>query len=138
MNNLLRTLLFLFLLLILIVLTFAAGFFTNQYLLNKKGVLPTLSVNNLNSTQADPFFTSHTASIQGKVTNINGNKLTIENNKGVTNELKLEPNFQIYIPDPSGRMSTPSADLKLIKLNTDVSISAVSINGEFQVTTLHY
>jgi len=82
------------------------------------------------------LFDSQNATFMGKVTAVEGNKLTVESNKGVKGEIMANEN--LIVLDPSNPIATPSSDLKKLQLNKDVIISLMIKDNQYIATALNY
>lgn len=74
------------------------------------------------------LFDTQSATFMGKITNVDGKKLTVENKRGVTGEIMAGDNILIMNPS-SNQIATPSGDLKTVELNKEVMIS-LTVNGD--------
>lgn len=104
-----------------------------------------LNKNNLNvgnfqtpkpPSNANPqLFDSQTANLTGKITKINGDKITLENRSGVKGEFKLAQNF--LVSDLSGRSLRPAkTEVEKIELNKEAMITLSVVDNEYFVTAI--
>lgn len=83
------------------------------------------------------LFDFQNATFTGKITKLEGNRIWLENQRGVTGEAVLAQN--LIISDMSqGGLATPSGDLKKIQLDKNVMISFSVVDNEYQATSISY
>lgn len=83
------------------------------------------------------IFNSQTASIRGKITQINGTKLIAQNDKQVSGD--FDAGRVVLINDGSNlSVASSSADLKKIQLNKDAVINLLFSEGRYVVTSITY
>src|SRR5689334_1530011 len=107
--------LFVIILVIVALITGIAG-----YGLGKKSeISPVTMVKTPNneSNQSDPFYDSQTASINGKITNVNGKTITVTNFKNATKNFELADKVYITTLSDKGTSASPSSDISKIELN---------------------
>ncbi len=84
------------------------------------------------------FYTSQSALIRGKVTEVKGNMLSVVNSYNVAGTVKLSQTLYINKASPGAKLAPPSSDIKDLELNKDVLITLETINNELQVTMVQF
>lgn len=122
---------FILLVAILVVLAALGG-----YAVGNKGGLNLRNNSTVPGTSSQAgFFDSQNANVQGQVTKIDGNKVTIKNVKGETQVFTAAD--QVFITKFNGNTpASPSADLKTVELNKNVIISLMAKNGDYQIVSI--
>ena len=99
-----------------------------------------LNLNNLQtpkppSNANSELFDSQTANLTGKIINVSGNKLTLENHAGVKGEFLLAQNF--LVSDLSGRSLPPAkTEVEKIQLNKEAMIALSVVDKEYRVISI--
>lgn len=118
------------------VVLLGVGFLTGQ---NSKLPGPSKTTQPQNTPdQTETIFTAQQATVLGKITavDVDGKKITVENIFKQTGELELSDNVTVFKFDPKAKTSSPSSKLEDIRLNAEVIINLVSLNGKYYVTTI--
>lgn len=89
------------------------------------------------TVKISPIFQNQTASLMGKISKIEGSMATILKD-GKEDTFPLASNFIFYLPVENSPISTASANLSLVRLNEDVSITLQVLDGEYKVTSISY
>lgn len=89
-------------------------------------------------SRLSPFFSDHTAIVQGKLKSLNGTTLTVEDMKGASVDLEL--NDPVYI-SKAATNNTPSneptsTDVKDIEIGKNALVTLRETKGEFKVWTI--
>ena len=89
----------------------------------------------------DTFYESQSASVNGRITNVDSDKktITIKNSKNEERTLSVSDTIAISKPgqiNQSGLPTQTSSNLKDIELNKEVGIMLSVINGDYKVTTI--
>lgn len=88
--------------------------------------------------KSSPLFTHQTATIQGIVTKVSPEELTLLS-KNISESFKLSPTFQVYKYQTGSTMpKVTKADLASVDLNTEAVFSLAVKGGEYYVVTISY
>ena len=82
----------------------------------------------------DSFFTDQTALINGKVTAVTKDSITVENWQKQTSAFSV--NQPVYISDQSNTNQTPSTDITKVPLNQFVIINLKKVNNQYLVSSI--
>lgn len=82
----------------------------------------------------DSFFTDQSALVNGKVTAINKDNITVENWQKQTSSFKLGPT--VFITNSTNASQTPSTDINKVPLNQFVIINLKKVNNEYVVSSV--
>lgn len=85
-----------------------------------------------------PLFQSQSATVQGTIIKVSGNKITVQDDKKQTGEFITSPRLVIYRPPKDNKPATPSSDLKTLELNKKALIIFEFANGEYQAASISY
>lgn len=123
--------------LIVIVIVGIGAFVLGKQSANLGTLKNQVSVQNKN---ANPLFTTQTATIRGKITKVDGNKLSIINSKNVQGEIEADKKVLItsLSLNPKTPSSSPSSDLKTIELNREVYISLELSGDKYERSSTAY
>lgn len=113
---------------------FGAGLVTGR--VSSKPDFPKTPLPKETPNQAETIFTTQQATVLGKITGVNGKKITVENIFTKKGELELSDNVTIFKFDPKSKSSSPSSDLNDIRLNGEVIINLVLMDGKYYVVTI--
>lgn len=84
-------------------------------------------------------FNRYMASVNGQISQIQDNTLTIKNDRGETTRLLASPKLVVIKPLSSNpKISSAAGGIKSIELQKSANISAELTDGEFQITTIIY
>lgn len=86
----------------------------------------------------NPLFTSQTATLHGKITGVEGNKLNVTTDTSVKGQIQLSERAVIYTYAKGARVSSASSDLKDIKTNLPVTIALELKDKGYEVTSITY
>lgn len=114
---------------ILIIISYLAGFFTNRLLGQSGKTIP-------NQTLTNSIFASQLATINGKITKIQGRTLSISGEKGDNINIEIGETVSIS-KSVEGKLSS-FTDIKQIELNKAAVISLVGSNGKYAVSSIYY
>lgn len=119
-----------------LVIGFVVGVAASMTLFPK---LPFVSSNTVIKPAGTSLFTSQNATVEGKVTKVKGNVISVENTKGVKGDVELSKNVMISKNTNQG-IATPSSDLKNIELNKTAFISLTTNpeTGNLEVNMITY
>lgn len=92
-----------------------------------------LATKSASPTPNPAIFNVQFAEIQGKVTAINGNMISISNIKGVSSEFAVSPNLIVYPSDQSNKPITGTAG---IPLNQTALIRLEMSKGQYEVAQI--
>lgn len=81
-------------------------------------------------------FSSATATIQGTITKIDGNKVSVKGRQGAEGEFILANGAGVYTQQPGGKRATPSAGLNPENLNKNMVINLNYQNGRFEIVSV--
>ena len=87
------------------------------------------------------FYTSQTATIQGVITKVEGNKITMQNKDGVTGEVEVLDTLLVNKLDQkatSGPLASGSAQINTIETNKVVLVTLKFKDGEYRAATISY
>lgn len=95
------------------------------------------------STQTTPgtqstFFNSQSATVRGNILSLNGSTLEIKNLKGAVEKFELLKGATIAKFDNNRKLSSPSADLKLLELNKEAIFTLRRSGDLFKVAAINY
>ena len=122
---------------ILMVLAAVAGFYVG----NSKGTKVSLLPNQINlpgTTESSPLFGSQSATINGKITQLNGQTATVTDFKNQTAQFPVSLKVIIFKIGTNPALSSPSADLKSIELNRPAIINLGYTNNQFEITSVRF
>lgn len=88
--------------------------------------------------KTNPLFASQTAGIAGKITSSDGKKITVLDSKDHSDSFSLSSHLMILAPSSSDKVSSPSANVKDIKLNQSAQIYLQLVDGDYQVVSIVY
>lgn len=114
-------------------------FLIGMFMMQKNQVTQTTSKVSLpqSSPAQSKLLTSQTALIQGKILKIDGQMMTVQNEKGVTADIEFGK--AIAINGPQGLdIATTSAAIKKLQLNVPVDINLVLVGDKYLVTSVIY
>ncbi len=90
------------------------------------------------SLKTSPLFTRQNATVTGKVTKVDGNKITVVDDKNQSDIFVLSKNIAIVTAIAPGKVATPSTNIKDIQLNQSALIALQIVDGEYQVISIAY
>lgn len=122
---------------IILTLAFTLGYFAARS--QSADNLPPVIEQNGNFVKVSPIFDNQLATINGKITKLDGEIATVQNFAGKSDNFPLSKGVLIYLPPDKNSPSSPSSsDLKDIELNKDAFISLKAINERFELTSISY
>lgn len=83
------------------------------------------------------LYDSQNAIFTGKITKVDGEKIWLENKRGVTGEAVLAQNFT-FMDMSDGAIATPSSDIKKIPLNKEAIISFNVVGDQYQAVSISF
>lgn len=86
----------------------------------------------------NPLFQFQTATIQGKITKLTDNQITIADSKGQVGQFPLSSKLTIYRPSEGTKPAYASTDPKTISLNEPTSVLLQLMDGVYQVVSISY
>lgn len=94
----------------------------------------------LQNKNANPLFTTQTATIRGKITKVNGNNLSVTNSNNIRGGIEADEKVLItsLSLNPKAPSSSPSSDLKTIELNKEVYISLELSGDKYKAVLIQY
>lgn len=120
---------------ILVVLLLMLGLQLFQIWSGQAKVAAPMSAVPLASTTPVEIFSSQTATIRGKITKINGQLLTIQNDQNTTGEFAA--GRVVLINDSTNlQVASNSSELQKIPLNKELLINLLYVDGKYVVTSL--
>jgi hypothetical protein len=126
--------LFIVLLVVVALLTGVAGY----YLGSSKGNKGPLSSQMGASPAGNAFFDTQTATLNGKVTKVNGKTLTIQNSKNQTQDYTASDRIFITKISDKGVAASPSTDLNSVQLNQNAFVNLLLQDGSYKVVSITY
>ena len=125
---------------VILMLTTGITGYTVGNLKGTKGYLPQLTQNpnTQTETKTSPLFETQTATFTGIITAINGNILSVTDQKKQTDTFMASDRMLIFKLSLTGPSSSPSADLKSVELNKPVVIALEEIGNKYQIVSLRY
>lgn len=81
-------------------------------------------------------FSSQSASIQGKITKLDGDRLSITNSAGVSGEFGISPNAMVFKFRNATSQASPSSDLRTVELNKNVVVNLNFENDAYLVVSI--
>lgn len=91
-----------------------------------------------NSVKQAGLFDSQTATINGKIVKVKGDKVTVEHKKGDSRDYRLDKSFTVIRYSESRAESSRSAGIKNIDLNKEGLINLVFKEEEYLVSSIGY
>lgn len=127
----------LLILLAIIIISALAGYFIGYSRSSQTNVKETMGANIIKTS---PLFQFQTAIIpDGKITALEDNVLTVQNDQNQKGEFPLSKSLAIYKPlRPDSPEGTSSSDIKSIELNQKATVVLNFTNGQFEVTEISY
>lgn len=120
--------------LVIIVIAFLVGILVDRSMLQKNPNVtnqqPAVSKNSLFQTQS--------ATLQGKITKVSDNNITVENDKGEFGTFTASPRMVIYKFNSGSRQATSSSDLKSIEQNQTVILTLTLSGNDYQIASISY
>lgn len=135
----------------LVILAFLIGIFAGIVIFKK--TISNASPKPIQIEPVNPFFNSQTANTRGKITKIEGNKVTVENESKLISEFELLATFSVIQVDPNNKASfVPPAmvsdqtkiaenlakNLKKIELGKEGLIYFSGYNQSYKVVSITY
>lgn len=84
------------------------------------------------------IFTTQTATVQGKITNVSGSKVSVANEKNQTGEFTLSPKVVIYKFAPGSSQATASQDVNSIETQKNVLVTLELSGNQYQITQISF
>lgn len=102
--------------------------------------LPQLTQNfsNQASIKESPLFEAQLATVTGKITAVNGNVLTVTDQKNQTDQFTASSRMLVFKLSLTGPSSSPSADLKSLELNKMATLMLEKTENGYEVTSVRY
>lgn len=88
--------------------------------------------------KTSPLFRSQTATFQGEITKVSGNKLSVKDDKGQTGDFPVSNKVVIYKFKAGSNQASASSDLKSIDIGKQALVILELVNGKYQVTSISY
>lgn len=87
----------------------------------------------------NPIFTNQSAVIHGKITNINGSKVTVaDSSSGMSDEFELSPQIVIYKQTASSPTASATTNVSALEVNQDALIVLQAANGKYTIASVSY
>lgn len=129
-------------LVVFILMLFAAwgGFIAGRLYKGDIKFIPLQSQINNSADAPGNLFSRRTAYIRGKITGVNGNKISVINLNGKTGEIVASPNILISQQNltTGTKTASTSANLSQAELNTEVLITLEYLNSNYQAVFINY
>jgi hypothetical protein len=124
---------------ILVVVALITGI-VGYFLGSGKGKAAMVSQNNYSSanSSSNPFFDTQTATLNGKITKVNGQTLTVQNNKNQTQDFMIADRIYISTVSDKGQAASPSSDLSKIQTDKKAFINLINTGGSYKVASITY
>ena len=123
-------------LLVIVVVVFLVGVFVGHSLLGQK--VSEKGTSQTTPPQKNALFQSQTASIQGKITKVEGSSISVESSQGQSGTFTASNRVVIYKFPAGSRQASASADLKSIELDKKVLLALTLINDNYQIASISY
>lgn len=123
--------------LILVIIAGLGGYFIG---FSKPGAAPSSQQIAQKATQAaenSPIIKQQTATIQGKITSISDNAITVINDQNQSDQFSLSNKLVVYKPINTSQAGA-STDVKDIKTDTLAFIILELVDGKYQVVSISY
>lgn len=124
--------------LVTIVLILIAG--AVGYYIAKNNLTSTVGVpgntQNAPAPKAQTIFQSQNATIQGTITKVEGQNISVTNVNGESGQFPVSSKVVIYKFRPGSSQASPSSELKDISINKPVLINLELTGGQYQVTSI--
>lgn len=119
----------------LLVAGLAVGFLVGKGGLSKVGTSPLVSLDN-----DSDLYTTQTATIRGKITKVNGDKLTVINSNNIEGEVETDDRIIItkLSLNPKAPSASSASDLKTLELNKEVNISLELSGNKYRAVLIQY
>lgn len=118
------------------IVSFVAGALV-MYLVSMKATSSAPSPSVASSTIQD-FFDGVSSTVQGKITEISDDMITVENKKGQSQTFKISPTVFISKPGEGGKVATASGEKSAIEKDKDVVLSFAVQEGQYVVMSVIY
>jgi hypothetical protein len=125
---------YLIIIVLVILLTISTGW--NLYSANGLRIMGTKAPQSNPPEGDSSLFDNQSANFTGKITAVNGNKLTVKNNRDITGEITVASSPTIF--RFSNLPASPSSDLKTIETNKDVAINLQVKDGRYVAVSISY
>lgn len=124
--------------LVTIVLILVAGFV--GYYVAKNNLTPEVitQTKTTEAPKAQTIFTTQTATIQGTISKVDGNKLSVTNLKQENGQFTVSDKVVIYKFRSGSTQASASSDLKTIETGQQVLLNLELANGAYQVVSISY
>lgn len=123
----------------LIAVSLAIGFGVGYNFKNAPFSRQSQAVPNKSLAGQNLIFKTQTASIEGKITDIENNTTTITNDQGQSDSFLLSTKLVIYKPEKEGSpRASASTDIKSINLNQKSLIILEMVDGKYQVVSISH
>ena len=119
-------------------LALASGFIIGNL---SPSVIPQKIADQAGFEEEKSLYTTQSATIQGMITKVEGNKITVENKDGVTGEVELLDTLivnKLNQKAVSGPLASGSAQTSTIETNKTVMITLQFKDGEYKAATISY
>jgi hypothetical protein len=123
--------------LLIAIVAFSVGALV-MYLVSIKATTAPVPVAMTSSTPPADFFDGVTATAQGKVTDVSGDKITVQNKNDQTQSFKLSPTVFVSKSGQNGKLATASGEVAAIEKDKDVVMSLAMKDGEYVVMSVIY
>ena len=88
--------------------------------------------------KTNPLFRSQSATFQGEITKVSGNKISVKDEKGQTGDFSVADKVVIYKFKEGVSQASVSSDLKTIDTGKQALVVLELINGQYQVVSISY
>lgn len=120
----------------LVIIGAITGFFLGRYSLSGPASQPPTPAKE--PVQTSPLFKSQTATIQGTITKVEGETLTIQDEKSQTGDFKISPKVVIYKFAPNSPQASASSDLSSVETEKPTLLVLELKGGEYQIVSISY
>lgn len=114
---------------ILVLIAAGGGFYLGKTFGNSK-------IGGTTPANSNGIFAQQSATIQGKVTKVSGNMITVQNNNNVSATFPTADKVFISKVTSNNLSATPSSDLNTIQLNQNAFINLQIENGQYKIVSV--
>jgi hypothetical protein len=123
--------------LLIAIIAFSVGALV-MYLVSLKASTASVPPAMTTSAQPTDFFDGVTATAQGRVTEVSGDKITMKNKKDQTQSFKLSPTVFVSKSGQNGKLASASGEVAAIEKDKEVVLSLALKDGEYVVMSVIY
>jgi hypothetical protein len=130
-----------FFIILLLVITLVTGIVGYYLGTNRNKPLMTRQTNYSlanNFSNSNTFFDTQSATVNGKITKIDGKTLTVQNSRNQSQTFMISDRVFISTVSDKGTISSSSADLSKIKKGQNAFISLVNVGTTYKIASITY